>query len=254
MAKKLIIANWKMNPANKKEAGRLFEAVENGAKKAKNAEVVICPPFVYLPLLQGLSLGAQNVFCEKEGAFTGEISPVMLKNLGVEYVIVGHSERRINFGETDEIINKKIKAALGVKLKPIFCVGEKAGENKAEILENQIKEGLKSISNATLRGVRSASSKFQISNLIIAYEPVWAIGTGNNCSIDETMGAALLIRKIISKLYGKKAASAVKIIYGGSVDGENAKSYLKETGMNGLLVGGASLDAEEFIKIAMAAR
>lgn len=253
MTKKLIVANWKMNPANRKEARRLFRAVKKGVKKTKNAEVVACLPFVYLPMLKGLSLGAQDIFYEKQGAFTGEVSPLMLTDLEVKYVIVGHSERRMYFGETDEIINKKIKAALSAKLKPIFCVGESIGEDKAIILEKQITKGLKSISNATLRGVRLASSKFQISNLIIAYEPVWAIGTGNNCSVDETMSSMLLIRKIISKLYGKKSASAAKVIYGGSVDSENADSYLHETGIDGLLVGVASLDAEEFIKIVSSA-
>lgn len=240
--KTLIIANWKMNPATFKEAKQLFGAVKRATAQS-NAQVVICPPFVYLPLLKNATLGAQNVFYEEKGAFTGEISPQMLKNLGVEYVIIGHSERRADFYETDEIINKKIKKALFDKLKVIFCVGENAEEDKADILERQITEGLKGIS----------SLKSQISNLVIAYEPVWAIGTGNSCSVNETMSSAMLIKKIVFRLSNKETAARIRILYGGSVDGKNASAYLKEGGVNGLLVGGASLDAKEFIKIVKSA-
>lgn len=242
MVKKLIVANWKMNPASQKSAKRLFEAVKKSVRKVKNTEVVVCPPFIYLSLLKGLPLGAQDVFHENEGTFTGEISPLMLKDLGVKHVIVGHSERRMYFGETDEMINKKIKATLREKLKPIFCIGENIGEDKTTVLERQMSGGLSEI----------APKDFK--KIVIAYEPVWAIGTGNNCSINETMSSILLIRKIISKLYGKKSASAAKIIYGGSVDSGNAGLYLREAGASGLLVGGASLDAEEFIRIIMAAQ
>lgn len=242
MVKKLIVANWKMNPASQKSAKRLFEAVKKSVRKVKNTEVVVCPPFIYLSLLKGLPLGAQDVFHENEGTFTGEISPLMLKDLGVKHVIVGHSERRMYFGETDEMINKKIKATLREKLKPIFCIGENIGEDKTTVLERQMNGGLSEI----------APKDFK--KIVIAYEPVWAIGTGNNCSINETMSSILLIRKIISKLYGKKSASAAKIIYGGSVDSGNAGLYLREAGASGLLVGGASLDAEEFIRIIMAAQ
>lgn len=241
MKKKLIVANWKLNPTSQREAERLFESIRKGVEKIKNAETVICPPFIYLLLFNGLSLGAQDVFCENEGAFTGEISPEMLKNAGVKYAIIGHSERRKHFKETDEIINKKIKKSLNVGLKPIFCIGENTGENKTVVLENQIEKGLEGVSAK------------DFVKIIIAYEPVWAIGTGHNCSIDATMGSILLIKKMILRLYGKKSASAVRVIYGGSVDGENAGLYLKETGADGLLVGSASLNAEEFMKIVMVA-
>jgi len=246
--KTLIVANWKMNPSTKKEAKKLFDSVRKSTKGIKNIEVVICPPFVYLSLFSGLKLGAQNVFylsadrqVKKSGAFTGEVSPLMLKDLGVEYVIIGHSESRKYLNETDEVINKKIKESLFIGLKPILCVGEtdeeKNSGKKLEVLEVQITQALK--------GVMKSEAK----NIVIAYEPVWAIGTGNNCSVDETMSSILLIRKIISKLYNREIADTTKIIYGGSVDSKNTNSYITQTGVNGLLVGGASLNAEEFIEI-----
>lgn len=232
--KNLIAANWKMNPASKKEAKEIFEAIKKGVKKT-SAEVVVCPPFVFLPELKGLALGAQNMFYEDKGAFTGEISAGMLKDLGVEYVIVGHSERRKYFGETDETVNKKIKKALEVGLKVIFCIGETAAERDAggknEVLERQIKKGLDGINN--------------LENINIAYEPVWAIGTGNNCSVEETKESLDFIRKFV------KPDS--RILYGGSVKSENSGDYIKKAGANGLLVGGASLNAEEFIKIVKSA-
>ena len=246
--KTLIVANWKMNPSTKKEAKKLFDSVRKSTKGIKNIEVVICPPFVYLSLFSGLKLGAQNVFylsadrqVKKSGAFTGEVSPLMLKDLGVEYVIIGHSESRKYLNETDEVINKKIKESLLIGLKPILCVGEtdeeKNSGKKLEVLEVQITQALK--------GVMKSEAK----NIVIAYEPVWSIGTGNNCSVDETMSSILLIRKIISKLYNREIADTTKIIYGGSVDSKNTNSYITQTGVNGLLVGGASLNAEEFIEI-----
>ena len=236
--KPLIVANWKMNPTSLAETKRLFNSVKNGIKKIKKAEVVICPPFVYLStfsqqyrrLVRGtVRLGGQDCFWEEKGAFTGEVSPAMLKNLGCEYVIIGHSERRRYFQETDEMINKKIKAALKVKLKPILCVGETEEERKngkaEEILKRQIEKDLKEIESF---------------NLIIAYEPVWAIGTGNSCGAGEAQNIKNFISGIIP---------SVKILYGGSVNSGNSKEYIKEAGFGGLLVGGASLDAEEFSKI-----
>lgn len=235
--KPLIVANWKMNPQNAKEAKKLFEFVKRGIKTVKNAQVVICPPFVYLSELKGLTLGAQNVSREEKGAFTGAISVLQLKDLKVEYIILGHSERRQYFHETDEAINKRVKKVLDAGLKPILCVGENMDEDKIVILEKQITEGLKSIPAK------------EIKNIAVAYEPVWAIGTRKNCSIDDTMGSVLLIRKIISNLYNREAANNMKILYGGSVNSKNSGEYIKNAGVDGLLVGGASLDAEEFIKI-----
>jgi triosephosphate isomerase len=242
--KNLVVANWKCNTTTAKEAKALFEKVKKGARN-KNAEVVICPPFVYLPLFKGLTLGGQNVFWEEKGAFTGEVSPFMLKDLGIDYVIIGHSERRKYFNETDEQINKKIKRALSARLKPILCIGETKEEwergKKSEVLERQIKEDLKAV------------SRDEVKNIVVAYEPVWAIGTGNNCSVDETMSSVLFIRKVVSKLYNREIAAKMRILYGGSVKSENSASYIKEAGTNGLLVGGASLNADEFIKIVKSA-
>jgi len=228
--KNLIVANWKMNPASLEEAKNIFEGIKNGIDST-NAEIIICPPSVYLTELKGLTIGAQNVFYEEKGAFTGEISCAMLKDLGVDYVIIGHSERRKYFNETDEIINKKIKQALKAGLKIIFCIGETTEERDAnkknEVLGRQIKNGLDGIEN--------------LDNINIAYEPVWAIGTGNNCSVEETKQSINFIREFVR--------SDTRILYGGSVKSENSGDYVKYAGANGLLVGGASLNAEEFLKI-----
>ena len=236
--KNLIAGNWKLNPTNQKEAKEIFDEIKAGIKNA-TAEVVVCPPFVYLALRSfsegGFALGAQNLFWEEKGAFTGEISGAMLKDIGAEYVIIGHSERRKYFSETDEIINQKIKKALDAGLKIIFCVGEteeeKTGGKREEVLQRQIQEGLKDV--------------LDIDNINVAYEPVWAIGTGNNCSVEETKESIEFIRKFVKK--------DTRILYGGSVKSENSGAYIKEAGSNGLLVGGASLDGKEFIKIIQSA-
>jgi len=237
--KNLIVANWKMNPSTKKEVEEIFNGIKAGSE-GLNSEIIICPPAVYLPLLTGLPLGAQNVFYEEKGAFTGEVSTLMLKDLGVEYVIIGHSERRKYFAETDEIINKKIKKSLEAGLKVIFCIGETAEEREAgkknEVLERQLKIGL--------QGINLAESGTPLA-INIAYEPVWAIGTGNNCDTAEAKEALEFIKKNIS--------AQTRILYGGSVKSENSGAYIKEAGYNGLLVGGASLIAEEFVKIVKSA-
>jgi len=231
-----------MNPTSQKDAKDLLEEIKNGCQHA-TSEVVICPPNPYLILLRdfGLPLGAQNACFEERGPFTGEISALIVKDLGVEYVILGHSERRKYFNETDETINKKIKSALRAGLKAIFCVGETAAERdggkKNEILENQIREGLSGIIND---GIASVSEI-----LTVAYEPVWAIGTGKNCDIEETKMTVEFIRKIIPV--------GIKVIYGGSVTSQTSGDYIKQAGVDGLLVGGASLNAEEFVKIVRSA-
>ena len=228
--KNLIVANWKMNPASQKEAEDIFEGIKNGVEGAE-AEVVICPPFIYLSELKGLTLGAQNIFYREGGAFTSGISGAMLKDLGVEYVIIGHSESRRYLKETDEIVNLKIKEALKYELKIIFCVGETAEERDAgkknEVLGRQLKTGLADTDNPE--------------NISVAYEPIWAIGTGKNCSVEETKESVDFIRKFVKP--------ETRILYGGSVKSENSGAYIKEAGVNGLLVGGASLKPEEFIKI-----
>lgn len=222
-----------MNPQTLAEAQELFNKISEGIKNNKKVEVVICPPFTFIFNLKSanlnLKLGAQTCFWEENGAYTGEISPKMLKDLGCEYVIIGHSERRIILGETDEMINKKIKAAIKAGLKVILCIGETAEENMAgkteEILKKQLNEGLKSIAGL---------------NLLVAYEPVWAIGGGNLCN---TQAAKK------SRLFLKATLKEIPVLYGGSVDSECALSYIKESGFNGLLVGGASLVPKEFIEI-----
>jgi len=233
--KPLIVANWKMNPETLKEAKKLFDSVKRGIKNIKKAEVVICPPYVQFSIFNfqfsnNIKLGAQDVFWKKEGAYTGEISPLMLRDAGCQYVIIGHSERRTYFKETDEQVNKKLKAVIEAKMTPILCIGETKEERglgkTKEILEREIKLGL---------------NKISASKIIVAYEPIWAIGTGNPCEIEEAQKMRLLIRKIIAR--------DVPMLYGGSVNSRNAEGYIKEAGFQGLLVGGASLKAEEFVDL-----
>lgn len=228
--KPLIVANWKMNPVTIKEAEELFNSVKQGVKDVENAETVICPPFIYLPLLKGLTLGAQDSYWEEKGAYTGEVSIAMLKEMGCKYVIIGHSERRKYFNETDEIVNRKVKTTLKAGLIPIVCIGETEEEREMDktegVLEEEIKQGL---------------DKVDVSKIVIAYEPIWAIGTGNPCDVEE----ALRMKEIIQKMLSKD----IRILYGGSAKANNAEGYLKQAGFNGLLVGGASLDPKEFIKI-----
>lgn len=240
--KTLIVANWKMNPVSRKDAKKLFDGVKKGIKKAKNVDVVICPPFVYLSSIAsgagGLKLGAQNVFYKESGAFTGQISTLMLKDLNVEYVIIGHSEVRQYLNETDQTINKKIRECLNAGLKIILCVGENDGEDKKKVLEEEIKEALEDV------------SENHLTDIIVAYEPIFAIGTGKNCSIDETKTSVSIIKNIILKLYPQVSSDTIKVLYGGSVNSQNSRDYIKQANVDGLLVGGASLNAEEFIKIA----
>lgn len=249
MAKKLIIANWKMNPQTGKEARQIFDLLTKNLKlitnnkKLKNTEIVVCPPFVYLPLLSVIShkssvnLGAQDVFWEDKGAYTGEISATMLKDLKCSYVIVGHSERR-KLGETDEMVNKKVSAALKAKLNVILCVGEHYRENHNEIpnvVEGQIASALANV------------PKSAINKITVAYEPVWAIGTGIPDTPEGAMMAAVLIRKIAVGIFGQSAKN-LRVVYGGSVNAENAGSFINHEGIDGVLVGGASLDSQEFAK------
>lgn len=204
-----------MNPEKLAEAKKLFNLTKKGVKKIKNIEIVICPPFVYLPVLK--ANGAQDCFWQDKGAFTGEISPAMLKNLGCCYVIIGHSERRRCQKETDETINKKIKAALSVGLKVILCI------DRVSQLEKDLK------------GIKTK-------DLIVAYEPLFAIGTGKACSVAKAKDMRIAIEKKMKK--------KIPVLYGGSVNSHNALDYLKKGGFRGLLVGGASLNSKEFVKIA----
>jgi len=245
--KVLIVANWKCNPTTIREALSLFEKVKYGTRKLKKAEVVVCPPFCFFSLFKkglNLILGGQNCFWEQSGAFTGEVSPAILKSLGCQYVIVGHSERKFWLGETGEIINMKLKAAIFSQLKPIFCVGETEEErdmdNTQNIIQLQLENGLKNI------------SKKEVENIVIAYEPVWAIGSGRPCPVEEAQIMGLLIRKILTHLYNRNISENIRILYGGSVNSKNAGEYVREARLQGLLVGGASLDAKEFIEIVKA--
>jgi len=231
--KPLIIGNWKCNPATKKEAQRMFEAIKRGIKNVRGVEAVICAPFTYLGLLKPssfLEIGAQDCFWEEKGAYTGEISPKQLPDLNCKYVIIGHSERRKYQNETDEMINKKIKSALKFSLRPILCVGETENERRKgktkEVLKKQLQKGAEGIKN-----------------LVVAYEPVWAIGTGKTCGIPEAKEVNLSIRRLTKN---------TPIVYGGSVNSQNARDFIKKAGFQGLLVGGASLNPQEFIKIVKA--
>ena len=250
--KKLIVANWKMKPSSLKEAKKIFNEIKKVASKLKKVDTVICPPFVYLPALGdsvskqtwrlSLQVGAQDIFYEDKGAFTGEISVMMVKNLGANYVIIGHSERRKYLGETNEIINKKIKTALKNNLKVIFCVGEQERDiegNYLYFIKNEIEEGLKGISRKLFK------------NLIIAYEPIWAIGKkGEDADNSEDIfQMSIYIRRVLLGIVGKELSRTIFIIYGGSVEPENAESLLKEGGTQGFLVGHASLVPKNFNKI-----
>lgn len=243
--KKLIIANWKCNPVTKQEALRLFNALYRGLKGSK-VEVVACLPFIYLSMINNklinnyLKLGAQDCFWEKEGAFTGQVSAAMLKNIGVKYVLCGHSEKR-RFGETDEMVNKKVKAVLNSHLTPVLCVGENIEQRKKgkafSVTEKQLKEGLKKI------------SKSQIKKVVIAYEPIWAISPYGPCSPDEALTVALFLRKVVGRIADKGLSKSIRVLYGGSVNAENAKDYTDTDFLSGMLVGKASLNPKEFIKI-----
>ena len=238
----VIAGNWKMNKT-RPEAKALIEELIPIAAKA-TCGVVICVPFTNLEtavsLTEGtnIKVGAENVHFEKSGAFTGEISADMLTELGVEYVIIGHSERRQYFGETDETVNKRTKAALAAGLKPIVCVGELLGEREAgiteEVISTQVKLGFAGISAEDMK------------KTIIAYEPVWAIGTGKTATSAQAEEVCLFIRETLAKLYDKATADAVTIQYGGSMNPKNAAELLAQPDVDGGLIGGASLKAADF--------
>ena len=242
-----IIANWKMNPVSFGEADSLIKTIKKGIKKSNQVKIIICPPAVYLSKIRANSnfeLGIQNIFWEDKGAYTGEISAVIAKSLKVRYTIIGHSERRKYLKETNEMINLKIQSALKNNLSLILCVGEtskeKQGDKTSEVIVSQLKLALEGI------------DKLQITNykLQIAYEPIWAIGTGETPLTDEIMSANLLIKKTISSLYDRETAEKIPILYGGSVNSKNAYDLIEKTGMDGLLIGGASLNGSEFVRIA----
>jgi len=247
MRKMIIAGNWKMNKDIKETFEFLLPLKNNLIGQNLSVEVVVCPPFTSLfvafEILKetGIKLGAQNMFYEVEGAFTGEISPKMLKSVKCEYVILGHSERRRYFGETDEFVNRKVKRAIEFDLKPIVCVGETLEERERgdtfKVLEKQV------------RGVLDGLTYDEMSKVVIAYEPVWAIGTGRNATPEQAQEAQKFIRGLVAGLFNRDVALNLTIQYGGSVTPENAYSLLSQPDVDGALVGGASLKVDSFLKI-----
>ena len=239
----LIAGNWKMNTTVGEAVGLVGE-MRQGLDEVTGVEKVVCPPFISLAAVKevikgsSIKLGAQNLYFEEKGAYTGEISPPMLADL-CEFVIIGHSERRQYFGEAGEIVNKKIRAALRVRLKPILCIGERLEENEAGRAEEVIAEQLRS----SLSGIDSVDS------LIIAYEPVWAIGTGRAATGRQANNTIGFIRHNIAQLYSGDIAQGMRILYGGSVNAANAAEFINQLEIDGALVGGASLEASEFLSI-----
>jgi triosephosphate isomerase (TIM) len=250
MRKKIIAANWKMN-MTVAETANFLESFRPEVEEISAVEIVIAPPFTSLPKLsellggsQKIRLGAQNFYFEKSGAYTGEISAAMLRDLFVKYVIIGHSERRQIFGETDSLINKKVLAALANELKPILCVGETLEERESgtekQVLETQ------------LRGALAGISPEQFPEIVVAYEPVWAIGTGKTASSAQAQDAHAHVRAVLEELSDKATAGKVRIQYGGSVKPNNAKELLGQPDIDGALVGGASLEPRSFAEIVKA--
>jgi triosephosphate isomerase (TIM) len=245
MRKHLIAGNWKMYKTPK-QAKELVEQLKSGLANVKDVDIVICPPFTALPIVaqvvrgSNIGLGAQNMHYETKGAFTGEISPEFILELGCKYVILGHSERRQFFFETDELINKKLMTALKMNLYPIFCIGEKLSERESgktfDIIKNQLALGLMKI-------------KEGIDNIIIAYEPIWAIGTGKTATPKQAAEVHGYIRDWLKKNYNQTIAEEKRILYGGSVKPDNIDELMAEQDLDGALVGGASLEAQSFIRL-----
>src|SRR5262250_1561271 len=246
MRKKVIAANWKMykTPDQTRDFFRDFLPLVAGHARD---EIVVCPPFIDIPAAveaakdSSVAVGSQDLHWEKEGAYTGEISTGMLLSVGVTHVIIGHSERRQYFGETDDVVNFKLKAALEAGLTPIICVGEVLEEREANLTEDVLRR-------QCLRAFHAISAK-KAAKLVVAYEPMWAIGTGKTATPELASAAHLLIRGEAAKAFGEELASSLRILYGGSVKPENAKALMSEEEIDGALVGGASLDAKSFAAI-----
>ena len=245
MRKKIVAGNWKMNTLLK-DGMELAKAVEKLEKeKTSDALVIIAPPYTHLSrvkeLIGGVKLAAQNCASEEAGAYTGEVSPDMLKSVGAEYVILGHSERRAYYGEDNELLNKKMKLALSKGLRPIFCCGEVLEEREAgklfDVIREQISVGLKDL------------TREEMANVIIAYEPVWAIGTGVVASPEQAQEMHKFIRDLLAGLYDKEVADNMTILYGGSCKPSNAAELFANPDVDGGLIGGASLKAEDFLGI-----
>ena len=243
MRKTIIAGNWKMNK-NHKEAVGLARDIVDRVADVTDIDVVLCPPFTSLSAVHDVisdtpvSLGAQNLHWEKEGAFTGEISANMLLTLGCKYIILGHSERRLYFHETDDIVARKVRSAIKSGLTPIVCVGETRNEREEGITER--------IVEAQVREAFDGLSAEEFGGTVIAYEPVWAIGTGLTATADQAQQVHAFIRKLLRDMFGDDLADRTRIQYGGSMKPSNAHELLNETDIDGGLIGGASLDAESF--------
>jgi triosephosphate isomerase (TIM) len=252
MRKKIIAANWKMN-MTQGDSTRFVESFLRDVGEINDVEVVIIPPFTAISKVtealgqaQNVKVGAQNMYWEKSGAFTGEISAPLLRDLFVHYVVLGHSERRTLFGETDEMVNRKARAAHEANLRPIVCVGE--------TLEQRDKGDVEKILSIQLRGSLAGLEPKELQESVIAYEPVWAIGTGRNATPQQAQEAHAFIRHILREMTDETTAERVRIQYGGSVKPENARELMSQPDIDGALVGGASLDPRSFAQIVKAAR
>lgn len=248
---RLVVGNWKMNPQTVAMAIKLARDVRKRLTHVDGVEVVLAPPAVYLQAVKGVQngarpfkLGAQNVHPEKLGAHTGEMSIAMFKSLGVGHIILGHSERRVD-GETDDMINRKLLAVIGEDLTAILCVGERTRDQAAQYLTFIEKE---------IRAACAGLSRAKLDRLVIAYEPIWAIGTGDTATPEDVHEMRLFIEKVLADVYGRTYAEKVRILYGGSVTGKNATPIMAEGGVDGFLVGGASLHASEFCTIVASAK
>ena len=250
MRKPFVAGNWKMH-TTAASAVELASAIVKGLGAEDRVTVAVCPPFPYLSrvaeVLRGsrVALGAQNMYPEKEGAFTGEVSPTMLVDVGCRYVILGHSERRHKLGESDALINQKVRKTVAAGLRGILCVGEtleeREGKETEAVLDRQMRRGLAEVNQNELK------------ELVLAYEPVWAIGTGRNATPDQAQQASAFIRRTIADIFGEEAAQEIPIQYGGSVKPENARSLMTQPDVDGALVGGACLIADQFLAIIRAA-
>lgn len=246
MRKIIIAGNWKMNKTVK-EAVELINELKRNLYEIENVEIVVCPPFTALTTISdmlntsNIKLGSQNMHWEESGAYTGEISGKMLKEIGVEFVIIGHSERRQFFGETDETVNKRIKAALKLGLTPIVCVGENLNQRERNLTLDVIREQF-------VGGFKDLTAD-DIKKIIIAYEPVWAIGTGKTATTAQAQEVHKFIRDLLIKNYGDTIAKEIRIQYGGSVKPANTRDLVLQADIDGALVGGASLDAASFVEI-----
>ena len=247
MRKKIIAANWKMN-MTQGEAAAFVSTFLLEVSESREVEIVIVPPFTAIGAVnaalenaQHVKVGAQNMHWERAGAFTGEISPAMLRDLFVRYVVLGHSERRTLFGETDEIVNRKVRAAHEATLRPILCVGESLDQREAGEVEKVL--------TTQLKGSLAGAGAKELQETVIAYEPVWAIGTGKTATAEQAQEAHAFIRNVLAEIADEATADKIRIQYGGSVKPDNARQLMSQPDIDGALVGGASLDPRSFAQI-----